>query len=67
MSAIGSASGGNAQAQLSQQVSVAVAGKAQDAAKAQGEAAVSLLQDAAAVSKQGVVESGKGSTLDVLG
>ena len=69
MSAIGSASGAgtHASAQLAQQVGVAVASKVQDAAKAQGEAAVSLIQDAAAVAKQSVAEPGRGSVLDVHG
>ena len=63
MSAIGSAS--NASAQLASQVSVSVAGKVQDAAKAEGQAVLSLLQDAAEIAKQGSTEAGKGVKIDV--
>jgi len=49
-------------AQLAGQVGVAVAGKVQDAAKAQGEAMLSLMQDAAAISHQ---EPGKGNLVDI--
>ena len=63
MSAIGSISSG-ASAQQSQQVGVAVAGKVQDAAKAQGEAVTELLEVAAGVAKQ---QPGKGTKIDVHG
>lgn len=57
------------QAQFAQQVGVAVARKTLDAAKLQGQAAVSLLQQAANLQKDMVqnvsLEPGKGSQLDV--
>ena len=40
------------QAQVSQQIDMAVAGKALDAFKAEGEAALSLLEDAAQLGRQ---------------
>lgn len=66
MSAIGSATSAtsHANAQLSQQVSTAVAGKVQDAAKAEGEAVIALLSDAAST---GPSEPGKGQKIDVHG
>jgi hypothetical protein len=56
-----------AQAQLAQQVSVKVAKKSLDAAKAQGDAALSLLQAAATMQKQalGTLEPHKGQAVDV--
>ena len=51
--------------QLAQQVSVAVAGKVQDTAKAQGEAILALLDSAASVGPRGSVEPGKGTKIDV--
>ena len=67
MSSIPAASSILAQAQLAQQVSVKVAAKTLDAAKAQGDAAVSLLQAAAQVQEQALssLEPHKGQTLDV--
>jgi putative motility protein YjfB-like len=61
------AASGLAQAQLAQQVSVKIAAKTLDAAKAQGEAAVSLLQAAAQLQDQALagLEPGKGQALDV--
>lgn len=58
---------GLAQAQLAQQVSVKVARKSLDAAKAQGDAAISLLQAAASMQKQalGALEPHKGQALDL--
>jgi len=71
MSAIGSSAGivshSNAKAQLAQQVSVAVAGKVQDAVKAEGQAVMALLDSAASVAPHGSVESGKGDKIDVHG
>jgi len=63
------AASGLAQAQLAQQVSVKIAAKTLDAAKAQGEAAVSLLQAAAQLQDQTLagLEPHKGQTLDVTG
>lgn len=59
-----------AQAQVAQQVNTAVARKSLDAAKLQGQAAVSLLQQAASLQKQMVqnvsLEPGKGTQLDVF-
>ncbi len=68
MSSISSAaSSGLAQAQLAQQVGVKIAAKTLDAAKAQGDAAISLLQAAAAIQDQSLsgLEPHKGQTLDV--
>ncbi len=69
MSAVGSTpvAGSHAQAQLGQQVSIAVAQKVQDAAKAQGQAVISLLEGAAAVAQQGPTEPGKGGLIDIHG
>jgi hypothetical protein len=57
------------QARLANQVGMAVARKSLDAAKLQGQAAVSLLQQAATMQKQMVqqasLEPGKGVHLDV--
>jgi len=55
------------QAQLAQEVSMKVASKALDAAKVQGEAAISLLEAAAEVQKQSVgsTDPHKGQALDV--
>ncbi len=60
-------SSGLAQAQLAQQVGIKVAAKALDAAKAQGDAAISLLQAAAESQQQalGNLEPYKGQALDV--
>jgi hypothetical protein len=58
-----SAISGLQQSQLLQQVSYKVAGKAQDVAKFQGQAAISLLQQAAEFAK--AVEPGKGARIDV--
>jgi putative motility protein YjfB-like len=68
MSSISStASSGMAQAQLAQEVGIKVAVKTLNAAKAQGEAAVSLLQAAASLQDQalGSLEPYKGQSLDV--
>lgn len=55
------------QGQVAQQASMAVARKSLDAAKLQGQAAVSLLQQAANLQKQMVrVEPGKGGSIDTL-
>lgn len=58
------------QAQVANQVGMAVARKSLDAAKLQGQAAISLLQQAADMQKQMVqnvsLEPGKGVNLDVL-
>lgn len=70
MSAIGSISSSatsHANAQLSQQVGVAVAGKVQDAAKAEGEAVTKLLEVAMGVAKQSHSQPGKGVNIDVHG
>lgn len=56
------------QGQLAQQVSVAVAKKSLDAAKAQGQAAISLLQAAVEVQQKTLpTEPGKGARVDVRG
>ncbi len=68
MSSISSAAtSGFAQAQLAQQVSVKIAVKTLDVAKAQGDAAISLLQAAASIGDQslGSLEPHKGQSLDV--
>jgi hypothetical protein len=68
MSAISPASASSlGQAQLAQAVSVRVASKTLDAAKAQGEAALSLLQAAADLQQQalGKLEPHKGQSIDV--
>ncbi len=67
MSAISSAN--LAGSQLGAEVSLAVAVKAQDAAKAQGDAAISLLQDAARLQQQITVSQDphRGKLLDILG
>jgi Putative motility protein len=67
MSSVSAASSILTQAQLAQRVSVKVAAKTLDAAKAQGDAAVSLLEAAAQVQEQalGNLEPHKGQTLDV--
>ena len=61
------AASGLAQAQLAQQVSVKIASKTLDAAKAQGDAAILLLQAAASIGDQslGSLEPHKGQSLDV--
>ncbi len=67
MTAVSSAIG--AGSQLGSQISMAVAGKTLDAAKAQGQAAVSLLEDAAQMQQQ-LNSSGNphvGRLLDVVG
>ena len=70
MSGIPSVSSASAlsQAQLAQEVSTRVAVKSLDAAKAQGEAAISLLQAAAAVQDQAFanLEPHKGQHIDVM-
>lgn len=62
-----SAASSLSQAQLAQEVSMKVASKTLDAARAQGDAAISLLQAAADVQKQSVasLEPHKGQSLDV--
>lgn len=69
MSAAGPASSisSHAGAQLGQQISLSVANKVQNAAKAQGDAVISLLQAAAQVAQQGLATPGKGQNIDVLG
>lgn len=52
--------------QLKQSVAIKVARTAMDAAKAEGQAAISLLQAAAEVAQRSV-EPGKGGALDVTG
>ncbi|MGC4006416.1 MAG: putative motility protein [Pirellulales bacterium] len=52
-----------ASGELASQVTIAVAKKSQDAAKAQGEAVVQLLQDAANLAKA----AGKGGSFDAVG
>jgi hypothetical protein len=61
------ASSGLAQAQLAQQVGIKIAAKTLDAARAQGDAAISLLQAAASIQEQslGSIESHLGQSLDV--
>ena len=70
MTGIPSASSASAlsQAQLAQEVSTRVAVKSLDAAKAQGEAAISLLQAAASVQDQAFanLEPHKGQHVDVM-
>ena len=67
MSSIGAASSGSGT--LQQQISLAVAGKALDAARAQGDAAISLLQAAAELQKsaneKAAAAPGVGRQLDV--
>jgi Putative motility protein len=55
------------QAQLAQEVSIKIASKTLDAARAQGDAAISLLQAAAATQQQALdnLEPNKGQTIDV--
>ena len=54
------------QAQLASQVSTAVARKSLDAAKAQGEAAISMIQAAAEVQQHALAKvPGKGACIDV--
>lgn len=68
MSSISSShASGLAHAQLAQQVGVKVAGKTLDAAKAQGDAAISLIQAAADTQQQalGALEPHKGQALDL--
>ncbi len=68
MSSISPADASNlAQVQLAQQVSIKVAEKTLDAAKAQGDAAVSLLQAAVDMQKQTIapLEPHKGQALDI--
>ncbi len=68
MSSISSAAtSGFAQAQLAQQVGIKIAAKTLDAAKAQGDAAISLLEAAASIQDQslGSLEPHKGQALDV--
>ena len=67
MSAIQST--GTANPLLTSQISVAVAEKAQDAAKLEGEAALSLLQDAAQMQQQlsASPDPHRGTFLDVIG
>ena len=61
------ATSGLAQAQLAQQVGIKIAAKTLDAARAQGDAAISLLQAAASIQDQslGNLEPHKGQALDV--
>lgn len=65
-SAVGSCSNAS-QAQLAQEVGVRVVAKTLEAAKAQGDAAISLLQAAADIQKQTVagLEPHKGQAIDV--
>ena len=56
-----------AQSQVAAEASMKVAVKAQNLAKQQGAAAVSLLESAAELSRALSVESGKGEQLDVTG
>ena len=71
MSIDAAAASGFTQAQLLQRVDVAVARKTLDAAEAQGEAALALLDAAADFAEQpvrkasGVTEPGKGRLIDV--
>ena len=71
MSIDAAAASGLAQAQLLQQVDVAVARKTLDAAEAQGEAALALLDAAAELAEQparqasGATQPGKGRLIDV--
>jgi hypothetical protein len=67
MSAIGSLASGMQQAQIGQQIGVAIARKGLDAMKQQGQAAVSLLEQAAEV-QQNVIRADphKGHMLDVI-
>ena len=68
MSSISSAAtSGLAQAQLAQEVGIKIVAKTLDAAKAQGDAAISLLQAAASLQSQslGSLEPHKGQALDV--
>ncbi len=55
------------QAQLAQEVSMKIASKTLDAARAQGDAAISLLEAAAEVQQQGLgsLEPHKGQAIDV--
>jgi len=55
------------QAQFANQVSVAVAKKSLDSAKAQGEAVLSLLAAAVEVQQKSMPEPGKGARIDVHG
>lgn len=56
------------QGQLAQQVSIAVAAKTLDAAKAQGQAVLSLLTSAVELQQQALpTEPGKGRHVDVQG
>jgi putative motility protein YjfB-like len=56
-----------AQAQLAQEVGIRIAAKTLDAARAQGDAAISLLQAAASFQEQslGSIEPHMGQSLDV--
>ena len=57
---------GNSQAALAQQVSMKVASKTLDAARAQGDAVLSLLGAAVEVQQQSIGDtSGKGAHIDV--
>ena len=69
MSILGSAASATSQAnaQLAQQVQLAVAGKVQDAAKAEGEAVVKLMQEAAAVATPKSKGQRTGQLIDFLG
>ncbi len=55
------------QAQLKDEVGLRMLKKTLDASKAQGDAAVSLLQQAADLSQQIVAEPGKGQNIDLYG
>lgn len=67
MSGIGSVASGMQQAQLGHQVGIAVARKTLDSMKQQGQAAISLLDQAASV-QQNVIRSDphKGTMIDVV-
>ena len=64
---LASAATSHANAQLSNQVGIVVASKVQDAAKAQGQAIVELMQGAAEIASNGSNPSGKGQVIDVVG
>lgn len=69
MSQIAAASGAS-QAGLASQVSTAVAAKTLDTVKAQGQAAISLLEDAAQLQQQSVSgsqDTHRGRLLDTIG
>jgi len=54
------------QMQLGNQIATRVAVKAQDAAKAEGQAAIALLQGALEIQQQAVARASQGGRLDVL-